>query len=271
MKHREVFDVRIDDLSQAELNEKLRSWFESFVKGRIIVTTNAEFLILARKVKVFQNQLNASDLSLPDSVSLRYAIAALTDSYLEHRHPGVDVLQTLAKLCSEQGRRLLLLGGASGAAQATAMKFIQSLPDLQVLAIDPGNVHFNDTTNVSRNIIEQIRQTNPDVVAVALGHGKQEAFMFQMKDLLPHVRIWIGVGGAFDMLSGQKKRAPRLIRKIGLEWVWRLMKEPRRWKRIMNASIVFPFTVALSTLRSHRFLKALTRVFPEVYRQLKGL
>ncbi len=267
MQQHILFDVRIDDLTDSELEEKLLAWLE-FEKGKVIVTTNAEFLLLARRNKTFQDQLNAADLSLPDSVSLRYAVAALTDSTLHHRHPGVDVLQDLARLCSQKNRRLLLLGGAPGSAQSTAMGLLQSLPDLQVVAVDPGHVEFDGTTvNISQHTIEQIKDANPAVVAVALGQGKQEAFMFQMRVLLPHVRIWIGVGGALDMLSGQKKRAPKAIQRIGLEWVWRLMKEPRRWRRIVNASVVFPFVVVLSTLKARRFWKAVSRVFPEVYRQ----
>lgn len=266
-----VFDVRIEDLSDVELEEEFLFWLES-EKGKVIVTTNAEFLLLARRNSLFQDQLNAADLSLPDSVSLRYAIAALTDSTLKHRHPGVDVLQDLARLCSQKTKRLLLLGGAPASAQATAMRFVQSLPDLQVVAIDPGHMPFDGTRiSISQTVIEQIRQANPDVVAVALGQGKQEAFIFEIKNLFPQVRIWIGVGGALDMLGGLKKRAPRFIQKIGLEWVWRLMKEPRRWRRIMNASLVFPFVVVLSTLKAQRFWKAVSRVFSEVYRQLRRL
>lgn len=270
MRVHEVFGVRIDDVSDAELEEKLLFWLESG-QGKVIATTNAEFLLLARRNKIFHEQLNAADLSLPDSVSLRYAIAALTDSYLKDRHPGIDVLLDLALLCSQNNKRLLLLGGGPGTAQATKMKFLQSLPDLQVVAIDPGHVPFDGMISIASSLIEQIRQAKPDVVAVALGQGKQEAFMFQMKDVLAQVSIWIGVGGAFDMLSGQKKRAPRFIQKIGLEWVWRLVGEPRRWRRIMNASLIFPFTVVLSTLKARRFWKAVTRVFPEVYRQFRGL
>jgi N-acetylglucosaminyldiphosphoundecaprenol N-acetyl-beta-D-mannosaminyltransferase len=270
VKFHEVFGVRIDDVSDAELEETLLFWLESG-QGKVIVTTNAEFLLLARQSKIFHEQLHAADLSLPDSVSLRYAIAALTDSTLKNRHPGVDVLQDLARLSSQKNKRILLIGGSSGTAQATKMKFLQSHPDLQAAAIDPGHLSFDETISIASSLIEQIRQADPHVVAVALGQGKQEAFIFQLKDLLPRVRIWIGVGGAFDMLSGQKKRAPRFIQKMGLEWAWRLLKEPRRWRRIVNASLVFPFVVVLSTLKARRFWKALCRVFPEIYRQFRGV
>jgi len=284
VNNHKVSDVRIDDLTDVELHDMLQYWL-STERGKIIVTTNAEFLLLARENKTFQDQLNASDLSLPDSVSLRYAVAALTDSSLMHRHPGVDVLHFLACLCAEQGKRLLLLGGAHGVAQATATKFVQSLserdknssirkvvPNMNIVSIDPGHVEYDGTNiTISPSVQDQIRDVAPDVVAVALGQGKQEAFMFQARDLFPNVKIWIGVGGAFDMLSGMKRRSPSWMRALGLEFVWRLMVEPNRWRRILNASVVFPFAVALSTLKSHRFLKALARVFPEVYRQLRGL
>ncbi|MBI5793682.1 WecB/TagA/CpsF family glycosyltransferase [Candidatus Uhrbacteria bacterium] len=271
MKPHYVFDVRIDDISGAELQQQLQSWICD-ERWKMIVTTNAEFLLLTRKNKTFHDRLNQSDLSLPDSVSLRYAVAALTDSYLGHRHPGVDVLQDLARLCLQNSKRLLLLGGDSGVAQATAMRLRQHLLELDVVAIDPGVISYNGTdVAITQNILDQIKNTAPDVVAVALGQGKQEAFMFQAKEVLPNVRIWIGVGGALDMLSGSKRRSPSWMQKIGLEFVWRLIREPRRVRRIVNASIIFPFAVALSTLRSRRFLKAVSRVFPEVHRQLKGL
>lgn len=249
----------------------LQFWLEAHT-GKVIVTPNAELILMAKKNKAFLDHLNASDLSLPDSVSLRYAVAALTDESLGHRHPGVAALERLALLCAGGGKRLLLLGGEPGVAARAAAALMGKIPALNAVAIDPGEISYDGTRVVIEpSVIREIQRAAPDAVAVALGAPKQEAFLYQAHEQAPEVRIWIAVGGALDMLSGQKRRAPVWMQTVGLEWAWRLLVEPKRARRILDAAVVFPFTVALSTLCTHRFLRAVRRVFREVSRQLRGL
>lgn len=265
----ELFGVRIDDEPLDELARLFETWLKGD-QGRVIVTPNAEFLLEARKNPAFKSLLNKSDLSVADSISLQYAIIALTPNRLEHRHPGVDLLPMVCELAQKQKAHVLLFGGEPGSADASAEVLGTQFPELSIAGMDPGMIGWNqDRLTISHHLIEQIQEEEPAIVAVGLGQVKQEQFIFQLKNDCPSVKIWIGVGGAFEMISGRKKRAPRVYSRVGLEWLWRLMIEPGRWRRIARAVLVFPFLVALSTLKQRTFLKSTFRVFSEILRHFR--
>ncbi len=262
--HHEVFGVRFDDVSRENLTACLRIWLNEG-DAHTVVTPNPEFLLEARGNAAFRELLNGSDLVLPDGVGIRYAVAALSDRTLTHRHTGADVLELLATLCAEQGKTLLLFGGLPGSAQSAADVFRRRSPRLRVIAFDPGQI---DPSRLSSDLLQKLREAHPDVLAVALGQGKQERFIREVAPHLPSLRIAIGVGGALDMLSGKRPRAPRWLRATGLEWLWRLIIEPKRARRIARAVFLFPAVVACATLKRRRFLHACRRVFAEVFDQL---
>jgi len=267
-----ILNVHIDDLSDEALRQIILVCLKSET-GKVIVTPNAEMLLLSRRDETFRRRLNDADLHLPDSVSLRYAVAALTDDHLQYRHTGVDTLSLIAELCAEHSKRLLLLGGAPGCADRAAKNIRNLVTDaLDVHAIDPGVIEWDGAGVVLPAAMEElIRQIEPNVIAVAFGQQKQEAFMDYYRGRFPSVRFMIGVGGAFEMLSGQKKRSPKWMRSLGLEFIWRVLIEPRRAGRIIRASVVFPMVVATEAARQKRFVKAVKRVIPEVARQLLHL
>ncbi len=282
MRH-ELFDIRIDDLTKAELEARL----VSFLRGgqtQCIATPNPEMLVDAIRDKnagnppvsplgkgggVFRSALQESNLNLPDGVALRFATSALTDRKLSNRHTGVDTLQRLIELCGREGKRVLLFGGD----KKVAKEAINKLPSkVHIDFIDPGVVKIEDgEISIDGGIIDQITKIKPDIIAIALGHKKQLFFMQKFKDELPSVKIMIGIGGALDMISGRHKRAPKWMRKAGLEWVWRVLIEPRRIGRILKASIVFPAYVIVETIRSKRFVRAVRQTVPEIIKQLLSI
>jgi N-acetylglucosaminyldiphosphoundecaprenol N-acetyl-beta-D-mannosaminyltransferase len=273
-----LLGVRIDDLPIAELQAKLETWLQE-QGGHTIVTPNAEFLLAARRNAVFKDLLNQSDLAVADSVSLQYAAAALSER-LVNRLPGVDLLERLCEMATRQGVRVLFLGGAPSSAEMSAQKMQQRFGTLDVVAIDPGSIAWRATLvatdvtdvtgtrlEVTDKLVARINDLAPVIVAVALGHYKQEQFIAQVKDHCPSVRIWIGVGGAFEMISGQKRRAPHALSTCGLEWLWRLWIQPRRSRRIADATIVFPLLVAREAMRRHTLLRSTKNVLLEIVRQ----
>lgn len=272
----QIFGVNIDDASPADLDKRLEDWFVGD-QSRVIVTPNAEFLLEARKKPKFRQLLNRSDLAIADSVSLQYAVAALCDHRLEHRIPGVDLLESLSVVAVRHQARVLLLGGDPGSAEGSAQKLRQRFEILDVVALDPGRISWqatsftNDVTGnelaIDDSLVDRIEALAPSIVAVALGQHKQEQFIAQVKDRCPSVRIWIGVGGALEMISGQKRRAPHTMSRLGLEWLWRLLIEPRRAHRIFNASIVFPLLVAREAHRRRILIRSTRNVISELYRQ----
>lgn len=267
MRH-ELFGVRIDDESSKILEKRFEGWLVGN-QIHVVVTPNAEFLLEARKTPPFLDLLNRSDLAVADSVSLQYAAAALSNQRLEHRIPGVDLLESLCKLALHRQSRMLLLGGDPGAAEASALKLRQRYEALDVVVLDPGRISWEGKMlTIDVGLEREINNLAPDIVAVALGQHKQEQFIDQARSQCPSVKIWIGVGGALEMISGQKRRAPRAMSRLGLEWLWRLLIEPRRIRRIFNASIVFPLLVAREALHRRTFIRSTCNVFSEIYRQL---
>lgn len=264
-----LFQVKIHDINQEKIETQLTEWIQG-TRGKVIMTPNAEMLLRARKDGAYKEILNAADLSLPDAVSLRYAVAALTDDHLTNRRTGVDTLEQLASLCHTQKKSLVLLGGHPESAERAAEQLRRRYPGLDVMGVDPGHLQYsNKQVRISQALVDSLERLEADVMAVALGMEKQEAFMLQAKHLLPDVNIWIGVGGALEMLAEQKQRAPLWLRKMGLEFLWRLALEPKRLPRILTASIQFPIVVAREAAKQKRLLKALPRVFSEVRNQLK--
>lgn len=254
-----LFGVVVHDLTLAELRGQVETWF-SEPRLHVIVTPNPEFLLRAKKDQAFADRLNRADLSMPDGVGLQYAAAAFGET-LGHRHAGVDVLKELSAVCAARGESVLLLGGKPGSGEAAAQYLRGLYPGLNVHAYDPGTIEWKDDEwHLPPGLRDLIRVRRPSVIAVALGQGKQEAFIEDILSDLPAVRIAIGVGGAFEMLGGILPRAPESWRRRGIEWLWRLGLEPKRAWRISRAVIVFPITVALATLKQRMFFSACRRV-----------
>jgi len=260
-----IFRVPFDDISTNEMTDLFLKWLNG-TQAKIIFTPNPEFLLRARANSGFRNLLNQSDLSLADGVGVKFAIAALTDKHLENRQTGIDTLILLAEICSRTNKKLVLLGGKNSVSQSAANALKKQFPNLQVQSIDLGFILGNsETVSISDELIDEINKSVPNVLAVALSFGKQERFIFEIKKQIPSLNIVIGVGGALDTISGSLKRAPLWMRKNGLEWLWRVCIEPRRFSRIFRAVFVFPLVVISCTLTSHRFWKAVIRVVSSMY------
>jgi len=265
MRH-QIFDIPIDDLSDGELDQILHEWVVGNAQ-KIITTPNPEFLLLSRHDASFKSILQKSDLSLPDGVGLRFAVVALTDETLKHRQTGVDLVDRLMRIGAETGKRLVVVDGLDRSAEKVKATFEQKYPGIQLSTFQPGSISFP----LSESIMNRLNELHPEILLVALGQGKQERFIEDILPNIPSIRIAVGVGGAFDMLSGRKPRAPQILRRLGLEWLWRVLIEPRRIGRIFRAVFIFPLLVISCTLTSHRFWKAVRRVVPEIYRQLTGI
>lgn len=271
MRH-EIFGVKIDDISTSELTDLFSCWLvENPPTARTIITPNPEFLLQAREDEEFRNIINAADVSLPDGVGIRFAVAALTPNLLTHRHTGMEALLLLANECVKKGKTLGLVGGRHGSAEKAAVKLRETVPGLSVFGFDPGRIESRDSSASSQNdkkIIERLQREKLDVLAIGLGQKKQELFLRHVAPVLLSLRIGIGVGGVFDVLSGEISSAPTWMRRSGLEWIWRLAQEPKRIRRIWNAVVIFPVIVVWHTLKYQSFLHALRRTIPEIIRQL---
>ena len=268
MRSMTIFGVRLDDMTSDELHARLLELLDKPTPS-LVVTPNPEFLLAARSDSAFRDVLNSSVLSIPDGVALRFAAAANDGAHNLHRHPGVDVLPELATMCRDRGVILVLLGATNFILAQTKMRFATLAEGVSIVTVNPG---FIDAENpkLAQHLIDDLCLIGPCVVAVALGQGsgrsqgKQECVAAQIVAEVPNVRIVIGVGGAFDALSGSVRRAPLVLRRLGFEWAWRLAIEPWRFRRIFRATILFPIIVAYGTVRAGTFGRALIHVASEL-------
>jgi len=194
---------------------------------RQLVTVNPEFVIQARRNDTFRAVLNRADLVLPDGMGILWA-ARILGQPLRERVTGVDMTQRVAGLAAERGYRLFLLGAAPGVAEEAARRLVRSHSGLVVAGTWAGSPAESEAAR----IVQRIRHTHPQVLFVAYGAPRQDLWIAQhLREM--GVPVVMGVGGAFDFIAGETRRAPPWMRDRGLEWVHRLWHQPWRWRRMM--------------------------------------
>lgn len=218
----EILGVRVSNISFEQALNATISYIERGGK-HYIVTPNPEFIVRAASDKTFRDILNNADIALPDGFGLR-----LANTKLSHTVTGTDLMEALCRVCSEKGFTVGFLGGKDNIAIRLAECLKKKYPGLRVNFAASGGVI--DSSGEQR---EKILVPKTDILFVAFGHVKQEKWIAKNLPNLP-VSVAMGVGGAFDYLSGTVPRAPRIIRKLGLEWFFRLIIEPWRIKRQTN-------------------------------------
>ena len=231
-----ILGIPIDSLTAGEAAQRLLSFLRE-PRARHVVTPNSEMLVQAFRDAAFRDVLLGSALNLPDSAGLLFA-ARLTGRRLPERVTGVDIVERLCMVLDES-HPVYFLGGREGVAAATATALRKMNPALVVCGTDPGDPD-------DAGVPGRIRAAAPHVLFVAYGAPRQDLWIAKHLRDLPSVRVAMGVGGTFDFLAGRIKRAPHIFRSLGLEWLWRLIQEPRRIKRIRNAVVVFPLLVKKS-------------------------
>lgn len=223
----EILGVRVDNVTYQEALEKAKKLIESGGK-HYIVTPNPEIVVAAQKDRRFKEILNKSSLSIPDGIGLVWGARVLGKN-LPERVTGTDLLEGLAALAAEHGFSLFLLGGGEGVAEKAAARLKTRYPTLKIAGTYAGESSSASDTFARR----RLAKLKIDILAVAFGAPRQERWIARN---LPHlnVRLAIGVGGALDYISGEKPRAPIWLQKVGLEWLFRLIKEPSRLKRQLS-------------------------------------
>ncbi|MBI2849352.1 MAG: WecB/TagA/CpsF family glycosyltransferase [Chloroflexi bacterium] len=197
-------------------------------KPHQVVTVNPEFVIMAQRDWEFKDLLNSSDLALPDGVGLLWASRFL-GSPLPQRVTGVDMVLRLSSLAAEKGYRIFFLGGGEEVAKAVAQVVRSKFPGVTVVGTHAGS----PSTKEEEDILARIRGASPDLLFVAYGAPQQDKWIRRNMHRL-EVPVCMGVGGAFDFIGGVIRRAPPWMQRWGLEWLFRLIQEPWRWKRMLR-------------------------------------
>ncbi len=212
----------------------------------VVVTVNPEMIVQASKDSLFRSIIHRAHLHLVDGAGLVF-VSRLKGFRGVERFTGVDAVDYVCSVASDMQKRVFLLGTGSTSILLSAANHLRSkYPSLIICGMHAATKmqEFPDGVVVSDegkhdDLINTINKAQPDVLFVALGHGKQEKWIHQFRGRIPSVKLFMGVGGALDFMGGAVKRAPELMQKWGLEWLFRLIVEPRRWRRIWRATIVF--------------------------------
>lgn len=238
-----------------------------------IATPNPEFLLEAQKNPIFLKILQKSKLNIPDGIGLLWAskyqkiaknrrkivkIAKWLQSLLSvlfrpksirevlaERVTGIDLMQEICKISTENDFKIFLLGSKEGIATYAKEVLEKKHKNIKIV----GTYSGSPSREYDEKITKMINQAKPNILFVAYGAPAQEIWIDRNIKRLNTVRIAIGVGGAFDFIVGNRKRAPKLMQQLGLEWLFRLIQEPSRIKRIYNAAIKFPITILTHSLK----------------------
>ena len=234
MLRTDVLGVGFDDLTLAEAAETGAGLVEA--DGfHYTVTPNPEFLLAARKNPEFRQALLGADLVLPDGIGVVYS-AKILGRPLKGRVPGIEFAQRLLAWMAHHGKRLFLLGAKPGVAELAAANLKSTYPGLIICGTHDG--YFKEDGPV----VEEIRAASADVVFVCLGAPKQEFWMVQ-NGPATGAHLMIGLGGSLDVFAGVVDRAPKAFQKLGLEWLHRLMKEPKRIGRMAKLPLVLWYSM----------------------------
>lgn len=270
MKKVNILGVGISKITEREALETVGNWLSHHSGPKFLVTPNPEMLVLAQKDKEFRDILNRADMAVPDGTGLVWAskLVGKTETLYE-RVSGIDLVLSLCALSAQKGYTIGLLGGREGVAEKTKEVLEKRFSGIKIVfsvsGISPSRSPCGHLEGVQRC----------DLLFVAFGAPKQENFLWnQIKyqnsgvnprhyqrqsaldrgntqtitqtnadKIVINFRVGMGVGGSFDFISGKIKRAPKILQNLGLEWLWRVICEPKRIKRIWTATVVFPWLV----------------------------
>ena len=227
-----ILGVAVDDLVEDEAIERVVS-FVADGEPHHVVTVNPEFVMEARRNPAFRRVLIAADMATPDGFGLLLA-ARLRGEAFRGRVTGVALTDLIAGSAAERGWSLFLLGAAPGVAERAAAALQRAHPGLRIAGCFAGSSQPSDEPAIRA----RVSAARPTVLLVAYGHPAQDLWIARNQPLL-RVPVAIGVGGVFDYLAGEAPRAPAWMRRIGLEWLYRVIRQPRRWRRILVAVPLF--------------------------------
>ncbi|HEX8995975.1 MAG TPA: WecB/TagA/CpsF family glycosyltransferase [Ktedonobacterales bacterium] len=216
----------IDPLTLAATAERVCALVEAGQCAHV-VTLNPELVMRARRDQGLARVIGGAQLVTADGAGIVWALR-LAGQRIPERVTGVDLALSLAELAAARGLPVFLLGAAPGVAEATARALTRRLPDLRIVGYWDGTPRPRDDAEA----IRRIRATGARIALVAYGAPRQELWIARTLPALPGIAA-VGVGGAFDMLSGRLPRAPHWMRMAGLEWLFRLARQPWRWRRML--------------------------------------
>jgi N-acetylglucosaminyldiphosphoundecaprenol N-acetyl-beta-D-mannosaminyltransferase len=251
----EVLGVRVDGMQTEGLVARIEKWIHDGGRCRTVAATSMHGIVEAQHDPSFKEILNSTDAVVPDGMPLVW-LGRSAGHDLPRRVYGPDVMVEFCKKTAGQGYRHFFYGGEPGVAERLAESLKRRFPSLEVCGTF--SPPFRPLApEEDREVVAMISSAAPDVLWMGLGTPKQERWMYEhLRSLC--VPVLVGVGAAFDIVSGRRRQAPRWMRDRGLEWFFRLLQEPRRlWRRYLVYGTQFIGYLALDCLRARDFLRRL--------------
>ncbi len=201
-------------------------------KKTFVVTANPEtFMISEKNEDVRKMLLDKETVMVPDGIGVLKAGKKIGYN-IEERITGIDIANELLKFGNEQKKSIYLFGSKQEVIDSMKKVIKEQYPNLKLVGTSNGYVTDKD------KVFDEIVKLEPDIVLVALGIPLQEMLIYKHLNRFKK-GIFVGIGGSFDVMSGMKKRAPKIFIKLNLEWLYRIMKEPKRFKRFYNSNVKF--------------------------------
>ena len=223
----DVLGVGVDVVTFRQALERVETFIRRASPPSLVATANAEMVMIAQQDAELFQILNSAALTLADGAGVVWAARHLGPGVPE-RVAGYDLTQDLLRLSAEKGYRVYWLGASPGVAAAAAARAAAANPGLITVGIHDG--YFQPADDAG--IIDLVKTARPDILLCALGVPKQEKWLSKYREVL-QVPVTIGVGGTFDVMAGNVKRAPLWMQRSGLEWSYRLLRQPSRLFRMM--------------------------------------
>ena len=221
MKRINILGISVDTYSMSETVEKIRQAVESRERMRV-VTANPEMIYASDQDQRLKQLINSADVVTADGIGVVWAARRL-GTPVQERVTGIDLVQALFPAANAGKWRVFFLGGKPGVAEQAAKKVIDEYPEIDLTVM-----HGYFKAEEESSVLERIVAFRPDLLLVGMGAPYQEYWVVEHSRL---ATVSMGVGGSFDALAGTVIRAPKRIQELHIEWLYRLWKEPKRWRR----------------------------------------
>ena len=226
-----VRGVFFDNVTLDEAAQLLRAAARENRSGVSVFTPNSEIVQLCIEDASLRDRINDGGLIVPDGIGVIKA-ARILGTPLKGKVAGVDLGRRVMVFAAEEGFPVALVGGKPGVAEDAAAAMQAEYPNLNVCLTADG--YFKKEGEENEAVLSRIRESGARIVFICFGAPAQEKWIAANRDKLPGVNLLLGLGGSLDVYSGRVKRAPAVFVRLGLEWLYRLLKEPKRIGRMMN-------------------------------------
>ena len=221
-----IVDMWVDPIDMDQALGRIREFLVNGKRAHSIFAVNAEKNFAVTKDPDVRAAIKEADLLMPDGISVVIA-AKLLHNVRTSRVPGTDLMQKTCELAARSRRRVFIYGGKEEVNKKAVEKLQEMYPALQVVGRSDGYIEEDEM----QDLIRRINESKAEILFLGLGSPRQEKWYLDHKDQLKTVKVCQGIGGTLDTIAGTVKRAPRIWQRCGLEWLYRLLKEPSRIKR----------------------------------------